>query len=154
MDPADHQRSGWYPDPATPSIERWWNGISWGDQTRQSNGAPIPPTAAATSPHVVDPYASAAVASPTIPGMPPTRDAQFRRANPIGYAGVVLAVVAILFNIFCVPSILAIVFSAIGIGASQRLRKAGHRVTGWGWGVAGLIAGIVETLIYVSNSAN
>jgi hypothetical protein len=154
MDDADSRSPGWHPDPANPSIQRWWNGISWGDQTRQANGTPIPPAAPAMAPRVVDPYAppTPIVSAPS--GIPPTRDHQFRRANPIGYAGVVLAFISILFNIFCVPSILAIIFSAIGIGAAQRLRKSGHRVTGWGWSVAGLIGGIVETMIYLSNAVN
>ncbi|HSN05991.1 MAG TPA: DUF2510 domain-containing protein, partial [Candidatus Angelobacter sp.] len=25
---------GWYPDRRDPSLERWWNGLSWSSDTR------------------------------------------------------------------------------------------------------------------------
>lgn len=35
------QRAGWYPDPAgTPGLQRWWNGIGWGEHTRPAQGVP------------------------------------------------------------------------------------------------------------------
>lgn len=38
--------SGWYPDPQNASQERYWDGSTWSDQTRPTNGggfAPPPP---------------------------------------------------------------------------------------------------------------
>lgn len=36
--------AGWYPDPENPQRERWWDGESWRDQTRQvSSLAHLPP---------------------------------------------------------------------------------------------------------------
>lgn len=30
-------RAGWHPDPSgAPGLERWWNGMSWGEQTRST----------------------------------------------------------------------------------------------------------------------
>ncbi|MDQ1547235.1 MAG: hypothetical protein QOH69_2139 [Actinomycetota bacterium] len=152
---ADEERTtGWHPDPSNPSVERWWNGISWGDQTRESNGSPIPTATPTTAPRVIDPYAPVARTPP--PSTPPatTRDGQFRNVNPIGYIGVALGFVSLLFNVFCVPSFLALIFSAIGIGRAQVLRRSGHRVTGLGWCVAGLIMGIAETLIYIGGTTS
>lgn len=147
---ADEERStGWHPDPSNPSIQRWWNGISWGDQTRQANGSPIPTVTPATAPRVVDPYAPVATTPPAPAAATATHDARFRQANPIGYAGVALGLVSLLFNFLCIPSVLAIIFSAIGIGVSRKLQTSGHRVTGFGWCIAGLIMGIAETLIYL-----
>ncbi|MCZ7461339.1 DUF2510 domain-containing protein [Streptomyces sp. WMMC940] len=36
---------GWYPDPGTPTHERWWDGRAWTGHTRTA-GAPQPPAAA------------------------------------------------------------------------------------------------------------
>ncbi|MFB7370925.1 DUF2510 domain-containing protein [Streptomyces sp. NPDC056222] len=38
---------GWYPDPATPTVERWWDGTTWTAHTRQ---ATAPTTAVAALP--------------------------------------------------------------------------------------------------------
>ncbi|MFC8272967.1 DUF2510 domain-containing protein [Streptomyces sp. NPDC057271] len=31
---------GWYPDPAVPTVERWWDGTNWTAHTRQAPAAP------------------------------------------------------------------------------------------------------------------
>lgn len=31
---------GWYPDPAMPTVERWWDGTNWTAHTRQAPAAP------------------------------------------------------------------------------------------------------------------
>ncbi|MDQ8703114.1 DUF2510 domain-containing protein [Streptomyces sp. LHD-70] len=43
---------GWYPDPAAPSLERWWDGAAWTEHTRAAGtpGAPGPADAAAPQP--------------------------------------------------------------------------------------------------------
>lgn len=51
MSGSESRPGGWYPDPDDPDTDRWWNGISWGDQTRDRRGRPErldarPPTAA------------------------------------------------------------------------------------------------------------
>ncbi|MFD7326050.1 DUF2510 domain-containing protein [Streptomyces sp. NPDC059875] len=35
---------GWYPDPSTPTVERWWDGTTWTAHTRQGPAAPAPTT--------------------------------------------------------------------------------------------------------------
>ncbi|MBT2442290.1 DUF2510 domain-containing protein [Streptomyces sp. ISL-36] len=34
---------GWFPDPATPTVERWWDGTTWTAHTRPAAGTPVPP---------------------------------------------------------------------------------------------------------------
>ena len=41
----DQMPAGWYPDPATPSLSRWWNGVEWTADTRAA-AAPITSSAA------------------------------------------------------------------------------------------------------------
>ncbi|NBE56886.1 DUF2510 domain-containing protein [Streptomyces boluensis] len=36
---------GWYPDPAAPALERWWDGASWTEHTRAAGGVPGVPVA-------------------------------------------------------------------------------------------------------------
>jgi hypothetical protein len=35
--------AGWYPDPHDPSTTRWWNGSTWADSGRGSDGTLSPP---------------------------------------------------------------------------------------------------------------
>lgn len=37
------QEPGWYPDPSGSPAQRWWNGISWGEQTRPAPPGTAPP---------------------------------------------------------------------------------------------------------------
>ena len=37
--------AGWYPDPQSPSQERYWDGVAWGDATRPAGGGFAPPAA-------------------------------------------------------------------------------------------------------------
>jgi hypothetical protein len=154
MDPAQTKPSGWYPDPSDASVQRWWNGISWGDQTRPTNLSAASSIAPKPAARIVDPYAPVAPTPPTLSTPTTPRAGQFRLVNPIGRAGLILGFVSIFLNFVCIPSILAIIFSAIGIGVFQKLRSSGQQVNGLGWCIAGLVMGIAETLIYVANAVN
>lgn len=70
------------------------------------------------------------------------KDGEIRRNNSFAYTGCVLALVAFLFNPLAILSILAIVFSAIGLAKSHDL-DAQRKVTGRGTAIAGLILGLV-----------
>ncbi|MCL1899418.1 MAG: DUF2510 domain-containing protein, partial [Promicromonosporaceae bacterium] len=36
------QPANWYPDPATPGQERWWDGQAWTEHVRLAAAAPVP----------------------------------------------------------------------------------------------------------------
>ncbi|MEU1098398.1 DUF2510 domain-containing protein, partial [Streptomyces sp. NPDC005877] len=36
---------GWYPDPGTPLLERWWDGTAWTGHTRAAGRSAEPPPA-------------------------------------------------------------------------------------------------------------
>jgi hypothetical protein len=78
----------------------------------------------------------------------PTRkekDREIRRNNSMAYTGLVLALVSCLINPVAIPSVLAIVFSAIGLAKSAELEGAGRQLTGRGTAIAGLVVGIAST---------
>jgi hypothetical protein len=131
---------GWFIDPADSALQRWWSGQSWTEHTRSNLPAAFVP-----APLYVP-------EAPVISVAPPTRkerDRAFRRNNGLAYAGAILALASLLFNIFCIPSILAIVFASIGVATASRLKLQGHAVTGMGWSVAGIVIGSVSTIAYV-----
>ncbi|MFF9629838.1 DUF2510 domain-containing protein [Streptomyces fradiae] len=51
---------GWYPDPAAPAAERWWDGTAWTGHTRPADGAAQPRAAVVPPP-----------ATPAAPPVPP-----------------------------------------------------------------------------------
>lgn len=162
---------GWYPDPAEASHVRWWSGVAWTDHRapkQAAAAAPAAPAPVASQPLAPQPAAPVlAEAPPYVPFAshdaqrayvaPPKlsrgeKDRQVRRNNPLGYAGCVLALVGLIFNIFAIPSILATVFSAIGLAKSFDLERRGL-ITGRGIAIAGLVIGIVDLLLVFAVAA-
>lgn len=89
--------------------------------------------------------------APTMYATTPTRkekDREIRRNNSMAYTGLVLALVSCLLNPLALPSILGIVFSAIGIAKSAELEGAGRQLTGRGTAIAGLVVSIAAMLFY------
>lgn len=145
--------AGWYPDPQDPTGTRWWDGTRWGAaapkpvmQASQTNG-PIAPRPPAPSE-----YRSGTVDAP-VRGRNARveRDRATRAANPFGYTGLVLALIAFLFNVFAVPGILGIVFGGMGLARSAQL--AGARVTGFGVSLAAVILGLAASGFFLARAA-
>ena len=78
------------------------------------------------------------------------RDKEIRRNNVFGYAGLVLSLIALIVNLFGVPSILGIIFSSIGLARAQSL-EGKSRVTGRGTSIAGLVIGIAALIYFAYN---
>lgn len=79
------------------------------------------------------------------------RDRATRAANPFGYAGLVLALVAFIFNLLAIPSILGVVFGAIGLARASQL--TGQRVTGFGVSIAAIMLGLIAGGIFLARAA-
>lgn len=148
---------GWYSDPKTGSGLRWWNGQGW---TEHVQPAPIQPAEIIESPPVeykpYEPMAghyrpepdASAVFQPKLTRA--EKDKLIRRNNALGYAGLVLSLIALIFNFFAIPSILGIIFSSIGLARAQSL-EGRSRVTGRGTSIAGLIIGIAALGFFAYN---
>lgn len=74
-------------------------------------------------------------------------DRAVRRNNGFGYAGLVLALIGMIFNPLAVPSILAIIFGGMGLARARSLEGQGTRKqTGLGFSIAALILGILGVM--------
>jgi Protein of unknown function (DUF2510) len=131
----------WYVDPGDSASQRWWTGVSWSEHTRSNL-----PTPFAT----LDPYSTQPAQQQVAPTTMRQRDLEMRRRNRWGWAGGALAIVSFLVDPYCTLSVLAIVFSSIGIYRATKLREQGSTVTGMGWSTAGLVIGIVGAVFYLS----
>lgn len=90
--------------------------------------------------------------APTVYATTPTRkekDREIRRNNSMAYTGLVLALVSCLINPLAIPSILGIIFSAIGIAKSAELEGAGRQLTGRGTAIAGLVVSLASTAYFL-----
>jgi hypothetical protein len=78
------------------------------------------------------------------------------RANPAAMYALIAGVVAIVFNVLLVPSILAIVFASSGIKRSRELAAAGHAntmralsVTGLVLGIFGAVSAVIPVVVFI-----
>lgn len=170
---------GWFPDPDGGAGERWWNGLAWSDARRdpQTVSAPAAPAAVASAAPVsaavppVPVIYSASNPAPQSPaeGGPGTPSFSVpalsrvsaamsldARVNPMALYGLIAGIVAFFFNVFLVPSIVAIVFSARGLARANQLAAEGKVTTmrnaavgGLAMGVISAIIGLVESLVFV-----
>lgn len=169
------QTPGWYPAPDGAG-DQWWNGIDWSPARRPTGGAPSTPVVVAPPmPKVVYSASNPAPQSPAEGGADGARALQpagvtldlsalraagtiNARPNPQALYGLVAGVIAFFFNIFLVPSILAIVFSARGLARANQLAAEGATTTlrnaaigGLALGIISGVIGLVEALVVVGS---
>jgi hypothetical protein len=154
-------QAGWYQDPENPAGERWWNGSGWSDQKRAATADagftfgspttaeprpdpyapqtyPAPPTytspvSTPASPYVAAPYGSPAYGSGT---------------NGLAIAGLVVSAGGwIILGVLA--SIAGIILSAFGLARAKQAEAAGNPNSGRGIAMAGLVIGIVVTVLGV-----
>ncbi|ROP65344.1 DUF2510 domain-containing protein [Curtobacterium sp. PhB115] len=141
--------AGWYPDPQDPNRTRWWDGARWGAPAPQPAPVPAPVWEQVPRPPAPSEYRPV-VSEPPLRGRQArvAEDRATRAANPYGYAGLVLALIGFLFNVFAIPGILGIVFGVIGLARAGQL--TGQRITGFGVSLAAVILGLVVSVAFVA----
>src|SRR4051812_2673650 len=80
-------QAGWYRDPASPGVARWWDGTSWGTQTQVVPSEPEPAVEAQPSQVTAPPVGPEAVpliavAAATLTPEPPAGPPKRRRPSP------------------------------------------------------------------------
>lgn len=108
--------AGWYPDPGRVGATRFWDGSAW---TEHIKGAPArfaPPVAGREGPPVAPP--PGAPYSAALPRLA-------SRSNRMATAGLTFGILSLIANVLLVPTILGIVFGAIGTARASR-RGAGR----------------------------
>ena len=134
---------GWLQDPNDATRIRWWDGAAWTEHTQGSTAV----TLAGPSAPIVDAYVPFdptynATANGAAKLTRAERDRAVRRNNGFGYSGLVLALVAFLFNPLAIPSILGIIFGGIGLARASSL-EGQTRSTGRGVSVAAVVLGLI-----------
>lgn len=130
---------GWFVNPEDDRQLRWWSGEGWTEHKQ-----PKPPAQEPEAPPYVPMGSYYASATGTeVPKLKRgEKDRQIRRNNSFAYTGCVLGLVSFLFNPFAILSVLAIVFSAMGLAKSNELEGRG-KITGRGTAIAGIILGLI-----------
>ncbi|MFF1633853.1 DUF2510 domain-containing protein [Leifsonia sp. NPDC058248] len=123
--------AGWYPDPMTPGVTRYWDGSVW---TEHTSGVPAPP--------------------PAYPYGYPVRQAVAAPTNKKATTALVLALVSLLVNPVMILSILAIVFGAQGRGEAEHLGRSGFGKVGMAASTWAIVLGIVGCVLFVVIVAN
>lgn len=157
--------AGWYPDPAGPGSQRWWDGVQWSQTTRPLVAAPPPlptvpqfnpgpqygaaPQFGAVSgfdaaPQQMSPY-TLGPASYVSTGSSTKR---LQRTNPLGFAGVAVGLGSLIVDPFSLVAIVAIIFCIIGLIKDEQIRRMGGQAAGRGWLVAGLVIGCLSVIWY------
>jgi hypothetical protein len=94
------------------------------------------PTAAATDVPAV-PTTPAAPAGPA----PLSSFAQLRKANPLAFTGVLVGLLALLFNPLGGPGLLTLILGIMGLLRANDLKRRGAAITGLVWAIVALVLG-------------
>ena len=154
---------GWYPAP-DGNGQQWWNGAGWSESRKPVTPTvvrqPSIPPAVPQVPRMVysasRPAPQSPSESPEFGGTIPAAAQVDARANPAAMYALIAGVVAIVFNVLLVPSILAIVFASSGIKRSRELAAAGHAntmralsVTGLVLGIFGAVSAVIPVVVFI-----
>jgi len=106
------------------------------------------PTAAATDVPAV-PSVPAAPAAPAGPA-PLSKFAQLRTANPLAFTGVLVGLLALLFNPLGGPGLLALILGIMGLLRANDLKRRGAFITGLTWAIVALALGGIAAVRVVA----
>jgi hypothetical protein len=125
--------AGWFDDPTTPGVTRYWDGRGWTDR---SFGDPLP--AAPASAHPRGP------GSPYPPGFVPSTERPPRAGATTDSGAIWALVLAVIGCFWGIPGIV------MGGKAKRRIRYSGGRLTGDGLATAAQIIGWIWVVLTVA----
>jgi hypothetical protein len=118
---------GWYPDPSTPGIVRWWSGREWTEHT-------APAAQQAELPYSLDDRKGFTAMNLVVPS-----------GRSVATRSLVWGIVSVLIPVLLI-SVLAIVFGAIGLNRAHVRARSGYDADGRGRALAGVILGCVSLI--------
>jgi hypothetical protein len=131
-----HPLPGWYPNPADPTLEQWWTGVGWAEETRPAlPPATVPAANRAARTGSTLGYVAVGLILITFTGMITTWPLLLSGFMVVG----VFAVAAITFII----GVMATIVSGVGLG---RARERGRRRAA----IEGLVLGLIAVLASVA----
>lgn len=144
--------AGWYPNPANPSEEMYWQGTVWSNARRSVPNAPTDITAASTTLLAAPAALLAQTPSPMPPASSPITPGP---KNKLGLWALVLGIIALVFAVVpglsfiaFIPAIGAGVFGALGLLAKGK--PHGKALSGTILGGVGLIVAISVSLATIA----
>jgi len=135
-------RAGWYPDPERVGANRFWDGAAW---TEHVKGAPAR-------------FAAPVAGRGSVPAAPPpgapwstALPRPAARGNRMATAGLTFGIVSLVANVLLVPTILGIVFGAIGTARASRRGGIGRArgIVGIVLGVLGIAAALLQLAVLI-----
>jgi hypothetical protein len=115
---------GWYLDPATPGVQRWWSGAGWTEHAAPVAIAPAQPR-----------------------GLEPI-DLLVPRPHTFGPRGLIWGIITFILPVAILPAVLALVFSIPALVTARNARRLGQPAS-TAMPLAGLILGSVSLLAFI-----
>lgn len=144
MTDVDTARSaaGWYPDPERVGAARFWDGAAWTEHVKGAPARFAPAVAGRGNAPIAPP--PGAPYSAALPRLAP-------RSNRMATAGLTFGVVSLVANVLLVPTILGIVFGAIGTARASRRGGSGRArgIVGIVLGALGVVAALVQLAVLI-----
>ncbi|MEN2739215.1 DUF2510 domain-containing protein [Microbacterium sp. X-17] len=148
--------AGWYADPVTSGIVRYWSGTAWTEHTAPHQPVPhvgygaAPDTTAAGSSYG-DPggYVPMQSHSAYSPAPTPHYVVAVPPSNSKATRALVWGIICVIINPFALPSILAIVFGVQSRTTAAEMERAGIVDSGRGRATAGIVLGCIGAAFFV-----
>jgi len=134
--------AGWYADPDRVGATRFWDGAVWTEHVKGAPGRFAPPVAGRGIRPVAPPPGAPYPAA--LPRLAPRR-------NRMATAGLTFGVVSLVANVLLVPTILGIVFGAVGIARASRRGGIGRArgIVGIVLAALGVVAAGVQLAVLI-----
>ena len=134
---------GWYDDPDNRSDLRWWDGAGWSEHRKQNAGSGLRELA-----YSVPPSGASDASAPAGRMRYADRERAMRRNNPFAYAAALLGLIAMIFDFFALPGLVAIGLAIPGLVRAASFDARVVRYRGLTTAVIALVLGVLATVLF------